>query len=262
MQDYTSGLGADNAYGLLDTSVRPKPSYAAFKYYSGLIDSPIRFTATLTGLPARLEGYEFITADNRLVQILWNQVDVSTVAYVPSVAESSTTDVLGAALSVTNNTVSVGADPVFIFFPVPVSGVRALYRLKKDGTHLFTVSAAERDSAVSQYGWSLEGTALCLPLGADPKFAAVYRLNKGNEFLYTASAGERDSAVATYGYVYQGPAFLASMTSGTGLTPVHRLRNSFEHMYMQDPGELASAVSTYGYVDEGIAFYAPSCAGP
>jgi hypothetical protein len=194
-----------------------------------------------------------------VVQIIWNQTDTSSIPYSPPVQISNATDPVGNPVTVTGNTVQIGADPVFLFFPMPGSGGQSVYRLQKIPNHLFTASPGERDSAISQYGWHLEGTAFCVPAGLDPSLSFVYRLNKGNEFLYTLSAGERDNAVANYGYTYQGVAYLGNQSPATGLIPVHRLRNPFEHIYMLDPNEIQSAVTQYGYTDEGVALYAPSC---
>jgi hypothetical protein len=148
-----------------------------------------------------------------------------------------------------------------LFAPQPAIGsaVMAVWRLHKIPNHLFTASAGERDSAINQFGWTLEGVGFCVPNAFSAGLQPVFRLNKGNEFLYTFSAGERDNAVAQYGYVAQGTAFFANQSPGTGLTPVHRLNNGLEHIYIQDPGEIQVDITQFGYRDEGIALYAPPC---
>jgi hypothetical protein len=139
------------------------------------------------------------------------------------------------------------------------STVQPVFRLQKIPFHFFTVSPGERDSAISQFGWTLEGTAFCVPSNVTASLLPVYRLSKGNEFLYTFSAGERDGAVAIFGYIYEGVGFWANMSPGAGLTPVHRLNNGLEHIYLLDPAEIQQAIAQFGYRDEGVTLYAPAC---
>src|SRR5207253_737584 len=44
LKDGGIGLGTDNAYGLIASDGVPKPSYAAFRYFTSLIDRPDRLT--------------------------------------------------------------------------------------------------------------------------------------------------------------------------------------------------------------------------
>ena len=73
--------------------------------------------------------------------------------------------------------------------------------------HFYTVSEAERDSAISS-GYVLEGNiGYCSTAGVPGMTTHLYRLNNGdsNDHFYTTSAAERDYAVSV-GYTYEGVA--------------------------------------------------------
>jgi subtilisin family serine protease len=160
------------------------------------------------------------------------------------------------------NVVMIGDGSVsssFMLAPTVGPNVTAVWRARKGPNHLFTASNSERDSAVNQFGWLLEGAGFCVPKTVGSGLLPVFRLNKGNEFLYTFSAVERDNAVAIFGYGFQGAAFFANQSPGVGLTEVHRLNNGLEHIYIQDPNEIMLDVRIFGYRDEGVALFAPAC---
>jgi hypothetical protein len=88
-----------------------------------------------------------------------------------------------------------------------------VYRLRNNsGGYLFTTSSSERDSAVSAYGFTSEGTAFYASTNAGTGFVPVYRLNRGGNYLFTTSSSERDSAVSTYGFTSEGTAFYTYST--------------------------------------------------
>jgi hypothetical protein len=90
-----------------------------------------------------------------------------------------------------------------------------LYRFynKMDGSHFYTMSAAERDSVVANLAavYRLEGTAYNVSATSVPGATTVYRFyNKMNgTHFYTASVAERDAVVANLSakYTLEGPAF-------------------------------------------------------
>lgn len=141
-------------------------------------------------------------------------------------------------------------------FSVSGLGTITVYRLKSQrNNYLYTTSQAERDLAVAQYGYTLEGeTFSTCTLGDRPIFRLA-NSTTGNHF-YTQNAAERDLAGAS-GYRSEGVAFYLPQ-SGTTL-PVYRLlsKDGRDHFYTVNAGEKQSAMSG-GYVDEGVAFYLPS----
>jgi Repeat of unknown function (DUF5648) len=69
----------------------------------------------------------------------------------------------------------------------------------------FTITASERDAAVSLYGYVYEGVAAyCHPTSSPAAPNPWYRLRYGNKHLYTVYPSERDAAVSQYGYAYEG----------------------------------------------------------
>ena len=75
LRDSGGGLGSDVAYGLRDATGSPKPSFHAYRYFSGLIDRGDRLVGALSPGSPKLEGYEFTATDGRQVQVVWNEAD-------------------------------------------------------------------------------------------------------------------------------------------------------------------------------------------
>jgi len=124
LQDTSGGgSGGDWPYGLKTTTGAAKPGYTAFQFFNSLIDRQDRFVRALTFSDPRLEGYEFLTSDNRRVQIVWRNKDPKAVSdpdvqvpySPPGNAISAVTGPTGDAVTFSNNTVSIGFAPRFIF---------------------------------------------------------------------------------------------------------------------------------------------------
>jgi len=122
LQDTSGGSGGDWPYGLKTTSGSAKPGYSAFRYFNRLIDRQDRFVRTLTFSQGRLEGYEFLTADGRRVQIVWRNKDPKAVSdpdtpetYTPGFTIAGVTDSVGSSVSTDGRSVAVGFAPRFIF---------------------------------------------------------------------------------------------------------------------------------------------------
>jgi len=103
----------------------------------------------------------------------------------------------------------------------------ALYRLlnPNSGDHFYTTSAAERDNAVSSFGYRSEGTACYVYNAQISTTRALYRLlnpNSGDHF-YTTSEPERDNAVSSFGYYYEGIACYIFDSQQSGTVPLYRL---------------------------------------
>lgn len=122
------------------------------------------------------------------------------------------------------------------------------------GDNLLTPSAAERDSAISRYGYTSR-TGFKAASGAGAGVSPVYRLRgvTADDHLYTISAAERDAAIS-YGYLYEHVSFYASGTQKSGLVPLYRLRKWDDHLYTISAAERDSKVAS-GWVYEGVAFY-------
>ena len=111
-----SGLGGDNAYGLMAADGSQKPSYRVFRYFTSLVDRQERLIGRLTLSSPKFEGYEFNASDGRRFQIIWNAVDDVAESYTPGFQIGTVTDSVGNAVSTDGRTVSVGSEPRFIFY--------------------------------------------------------------------------------------------------------------------------------------------------
>lgn len=133
-----------------------------------------------------------------------------------------------------------------------------VYRLvKSSGDHLYTMSESEKASAVSQYGYTLEGVGFYASQEQVNNLVPVYRLNNGNDHFYTTSQSEKDNA-RSRGYNLEDTAFYGYSEVAANLLPVYRLVNSRGyHFYTTSSSEKDSAISSYGYTYEGVAFYVP-----
>lgn len=95
--------------------------------------------------------------------------------------------------------------------PKEVPGTVPLYRLYKDGPkHFYTADAAEKDKAISQYGYKLENIVGYVSAVQKPGTTPLYRLYraaKGNtrdDHFYTTKEDEKFGAIHKYGYADEG----------------------------------------------------------
>jgi hypothetical protein len=155
----------------------------------------------------------------------------------------SNTDVLGTTTAVHFTSTSTAAVPI--------------YRLNNGGRYLFTTSSTERDTAVSTYGYTYEGSPFNVYASSDTALSAVYRLRNisSGGYLYTTSSTERDFA-ASHGFASEGTSFYAFASALPGNVPVYRLNSAGKYLFTPAVSEVASATSRYGYSYEGIGFYA------
>jgi hypothetical protein len=140
-------------------------------------------------------------------------------------------------------------------------GVAPLYRLfnQRADDHLFTLSSAERDRAVAQFGYRSEGIACYVFSSQAAGTVPLYRLfnPRTDDHFFTVSAAERDSAVAMHGYRYEMVACYVFGSQAAGTVPLYRLFNprSGGHLYTVSVAERDRAVAQYGHRYEGIACY-------
>lgn len=134
---------------------------------------------------------------------------------------------------------------------------KPVYRLERGGRYLFTDSAVERDSAVNQNGFRLEGVGFN---GVDPALnpqssRPVYRLaSQSGTYTYTISSFERDK-LASYGYRYEGVGFHLYENPGIAVSSVFRLSHpNGIYIYTLSETEKNNAMSVYGYRYEGVGF--------
>jgi hypothetical protein len=129
------------------------------------------------------------------------------------------------------------------------------------GDHFYTTSAAERDSAVANYGYHEEGIA-CYVFGSQvPGTTPLYRLTSPHAFsgdhFYTTSAAERDAAVSVHGYQDEGTACYVYNSQASNTTPFYRLWqiHNHDHFYTTSAAERDNAITEYLYVYEQIQCY-------
>jgi len=140
------------------------------------------------------------------------------------------------------------------------AGSSPVYRLQKNGAYLYTISAAERDSAVNSYGYTLEGVAFNASPTQDNVNAPlpVYRLSyaKTGQFFYTVSSAEANDLSKTMDYKIDGVAFYSQNTTGsTYPNNIYRLAGpTGGYLYTPSSTESTLAASNYGYRSEGTAY--------
>lgn len=140
----------------------------------------------------------------------------------------------------------------------PKSGVETpVYRLEKNGKYFYTISIAERDNAVSQYGYRLEGLAFyASTTNQSETLRPVYRLSypPTGGYMYTVSVDERDIMI-DYGFRSEGLAFYVYNDTGSTMNDIFRLSHpTGGYIYTPSVDEKNNAVSQYGFVSEGVAF--------
>jgi hypothetical protein len=128
---------------------------------------------------------------------------------------------------------------------------------RRGDDHFYTTSASERDNAVTQDDYLLEGTA-CFVFST-PQTATVdlYRLfNPGNgHHFYTTSESEREHAIAHDGYVSENTACYVYIDPPR--LPLFRLFNpgNGHHFYTTSESEREHAMAHDGYVSENMKCY-------
>lgn len=139
----------------------------------------------------------------------------------------------------------------------PSSNKKPVYRLRAGSTYLFTDSITERDSAISNYGYKLEGTAFYgIDATQDPTNARpVYRvIHKNKGYIYTTSQSERDKLV-NEGNKFDRISFYTTEVPGIKITPTYRLSHfNGSYLFTTSSQERDSAVKGYGYRYEGVGF--------
>lgn len=142
-------------------------------------------------------------------------------------------------------------------FKAGSAGNIPVYRLEKKGIYLYTISPAERDFALQNYGFHLEGIAFNgADQVADPTNARpVYRLsNATGAYAYTISMPERDSLIIS-GYSYEGVGFYLTENPGATVTATYRLRNNRgAYLFTISAEERDIDTQYYGYRYEGVGF--------
>ena len=143
---------------------------------------------------------------------------------------------------------------------VPPGGLENVSRLFNPGlgTHFFTIDPTERDIAISQLGFRLEGDAFIGYPTAVNGYVPVFRLYnvQSHQHFYTADASEATIVQTQLGYRMDGVGFYASSQAGLNLHPVYRLlqQHTGEHFYTTSLSE-RSALASQGWNPEGVAWY-------
>lgn len=132
-----------------------------------------------------------------------------------------------------------------------------VFRLERGGRYLFTASTAERDAAIAQNGFRLEGVAFdAVNPSINPSEARpVYRLSSlAGTYVYTISDYERDN-LASYGYRYEGVSFYLKENPGTAVASTYRLAHpQGMYLFTLSTTERDSASQSYGYRYEGVGW--------
>jgi hypothetical protein len=113
--------------------------------------------------------------------------------------------------------------------PVQIPGTVPLHRLvHADGDHFFTISDAERDTAIAQFGYQSEGDACFVFPTQTQGTQPLHRLRNTatGEHFYTTSDAERDNAIANLNFISEGEACFVFVADPSGATAFYRLRSS------------------------------------
>lgn len=134
-----------------------------------------------------------------------------------------------------------------------------LYRMYSSEArdHLYIISVAERNHAMTYLGYSDEEIAAYIWPTADAELVPLYRMynSEAGDHLYTTSAAERDRTITYLGYSDEGVAGYVSAHEAPNLIPFYRLFHgrNVDHLYTTDVVERNHAITYLGYSDEGIA---------
>lgn len=141
------------------------------------------------------------------------------------------------------------------------TGDTALYRLysSRAGDHFYTTSAAERDYAVSHFGYANEGMTGYVGTQATSGRTPLYRVysSQSGDHFYTTSAGERDNAVNRLGYRNEGIAGYVGTQATANSKTLYRLYSNLagDHFYTTSAPERDNAIRVAGYNSEGVMGY-------
>ena len=142
----------------------------------------------------------------------------------------------------------------FSGYPENTSGVVPVYRLQRNGIHLYTSDQSEVNVAVNQVGYTNEGIRFYAKTASGTDARPVYRLSNNSRYFYTVNDFER-SDMANRGYTQEGTPFYLSSQSAK--VPVYRMSRAGEHLFTTAAQERDGA-STVGYRFDGIVFSAQS----
>lgn len=112
-------------------------------------------------------------------------------------------------------------------FPTQAANTQPVFRLRSTITidHFYTMSAAEKATAIAQDGYVDEGIACYAyqnPTAGSIPLLRAFNPTSGDHF-YTTSAAEMNNAVANLGYQSEGTAANVLAQPGAGTTPLLRL---------------------------------------
>ena len=133
-----------------------------------------------------------------------------------------------------------------------------LYRIfnPATGEHIYTYDEAEKDNAIQNLGWTLDGTVSGTSEGTIP----VHRLeNLVNPGVHIYSTDENEIATLVNAGVakYEGIQFM-TVTQGEGTEDYYRLSSpSFPHHYTADQNEINSLIASGVYTLDGYAWSFP-----
>jgi hypothetical protein len=141
-----------------------------------------------------------------------------------------------------------------------VTGVTCVWSvLKTDGSQFLTSSKAERDNAITKYGWYYDGIAFYASPGQQTGTIPVHRLLDDNKHYYTVSQSEYDTLMASGNWIDEGIAFYVypSTASGSASHKVYQLHNSSNnHDYWTTDENQKSFLLSSGYTLEPSTFSA------
>lgn len=143
--------------------------------------------------------------------------------------------------------------------PIPTyTAVHRFYN-KKNGTHFYTASEAEKNNVIARYPltYRYEGIAYYLNTSSQANNIPLYRFyNTRGTHFYTASEAEKNNVIARYSrtYRFEGVAYYVSNTTGN---PVYRFYNTRgTHFYTASEAEKNNVIAKYSttYRFEGIGY--------
>jgi len=140
------------------------------------------------------------------------------------------------------------------FYLTSTSQKIPIYRISKNGLHLYTSSDAEKNAAVLLLGYNDEGIAFYGLSGQTGDNMLVYRLQRSKRYLNTVFPDEKATAVQI-GYAQETSYFFAYPPNYPGTVPVYRLSNpaNGDYLLTTNAAERDSALN-YGYHLEGVGF--------
>ena len=150
----------------------------------------------------------------------------------------------------TEDTVEKPKERIYEVKPINNNG-GDVYRLynEKDGSHLYTTDANEKNS-LAKAGWKSEGVVFKAPKGGTK---AVYRLYNPNSGRHHFTADYNEAAtLEKAGWALESVPFFG-MDSGTAVYRLYNPNNE-DHLWTKDANEKAALIKA-GWKDEGIGFY-------